>query len=145
MPSVEDIKRFFVKKYDSLHDNQIHFKNDKSVMSLAKLLQVFHDHKEPFDISMANTKKSQMFYHPCLRYNTSTTPTNCTFYSLHERQYKNIFCTECQFNKSIDMRERKRVAQTPTRTRPFTKLSPDEKVHTYENRYKRYKSIARRY
>ena len=86
-----------------------------------------------------------MFYHPSLRYNTSTMPTNCAFYLLRKRKYKDMFCTECQFNKSVDMRKRKRVTQTPTRTRPFNNLSPDEKLHAYEYRNKKFKSIARKH
>ena len=145
IPSIEDIKRFFVKKYDSFHANQNHFMNDKCVISLARLLQVFHDHKEPFEISSANAKSNRMIHYPCIRYNTSTSTSNCTFYSLHEKQYTNILCTKCQFNKNIDMRKRKRVTLSPTRSRPFNKLTPDEKIHAYEIRNRKYKYINLNY
>ena len=76
IPSIEDIKRFFVRKYESLHANPIHFMNDKCVISLARLLQFFHDHEEPSDISCVDMNTHWMTYYPCIRYNTSTSPSN---------------------------------------------------------------------
>ena len=145
IPSIDDIKRFFLRKYESLHYNPIHFMNDNCVIELARLLQVYHDHKDTIQISRTDQLTTQMTYYPCIRYNRSASSTRCTFFSLHGRKYKNILCAECQSEKSIDMRKRKRVTLTPTRSRPFDKLSPEEKVEAYDNRNKKYKSIALKY
>ena len=104
-------------------------------MSFAKLLSVYHEYTESFNLS----DSANITYHPCIGYKTNNDLSGCSYSSLHERTYKDILCSVCQSKRSDEMRKVKRTITTSTRTRPFTNLSPDEKVQAYQHCYKKYR------
>ena len=135
IPTSDDIKYFFKAKFASFSGKNNEFMEDKSVMNFAKLLRVYHEYTESFNIS----DSANITYHPCVGYKTNNDISRCSYFSLHERTYKDILCSVCQSKRSEEMRKLNRIITSPTRTRPFSNLNPEEKVNAYQHRDKKYR------
>ena len=65
---------------------------------------------------------------------------------LYMKERIKIFFAHCAKNKrSEELRKKNRRVTTPTQTRPFTKLSPEEKVEAYHHRDKKYRYESVKY
>ena len=51
----------------------------------------------------------------------------------------------CQSKKSEELCKRNRTIITPTRTRPFIILSPDEKIEAYQHCHRKIKYTTKKY
>ena len=126
VPDINVLKSMLIEKHKLYEGNNISFSQRNSVIEIAKLLTRFHGN---FDVIALND--DNIFY-PCIQISNQKS-SNCKYFKILKRNYnKTIYCDTCLTLHKLTMRKGTRIIESPTRSRPFNSLTPDDQKVAYQ-------------
>ena len=139
VPDIEKLKTMLVDKYANYVPDKSLFNTSKSVLEISKLLSIFHGNYDIIKLSDC------AYYYPCK--NSSTDKTSiCETFSIQQRRHSTSrLCKPCREFQKLQNRKFVRVIESPTRSRPFNCLTPDDQTKAYHNEKYKLKLMNKRY
>ena len=102
------------------------FMMNPTVQATAKMLFKFYEDDTKINLCMNN-----QVYYPCNNGKQICLNNTCEYFSISHRHHDNKLCSSCQKNRHDGKHNENRIVCTPKRKRPFSSLSPQDKVSAY--------------
>ena len=125
VPDINSLKHMLIEKHKLIQGNILLFSKKKSVIEIAKLLTRFHGNFDVIQLTDDN------IFYPCIG-NTNQIPSNCQSFKILTKRYsRTVYCDSCLILHN-QTRNRRRTIESPTRSRPFTSLTPEDQKVAYQ-------------